>query len=194
MVLSTNPGPTPIPRRLPCENLEFQGSLAAPYWSIERPTLATLKECEIGSLGREGVNMVVELCRLLIWWSTFSFHGASGECHRGRDLETSDGGSSLCGEEELALLIRDLEQLHVRWGDCIGELQSLTFQGENPRSGLNWFCLAMALLKALFCEWGLSSNWKFKMHDRAATVLVHCSVLGGVTFGKARLLVLSWWC
>jgi hypothetical protein len=108
--------------------------------------LATLKECEIGILGREGVNMVVELCRLLISWIMFSFYGASGKCHRGRDLETSDGGSSFCGEEELALLIRDLEQRHVRWDDCTGEVQSLIFQGENPRSGLNWFCLAMALL------------------------------------------------
>jgi hypothetical protein len=25
-----------------------------------------------------------------------------------------------------------------------------TFQDENPRSGLNWLCLAMSLLKALF--------------------------------------------
>jgi hypothetical protein len=30
------------------------------------------------------------------------------------------------------------------------------FQGESPRSGLNWLYLAMALLKALFCELGLS--------------------------------------
>jgi hypothetical protein len=38
------------------------------------------------------------------------------------------------------------------WGDNIGEVQSPTFQGENPRSDLNWLCLAMALLKALFGE------------------------------------------
>ena len=31
-----------------------------------------------------------------------------------------------------------------------GEVQSSTFQGENPRSGLNWLCLAMILLEALF--------------------------------------------
>jgi hypothetical protein len=67
-----------------------------------------------------------KLCRLLISRSTFSFHGASGECHGGRDLWTSDGGSSLYGEEELALLIRDLEQRHVSGGDCTGEVQSLT--------------------------------------------------------------------
>jgi hypothetical protein len=35
-------------------------------------------------------------------------------------------------------------------GDNTRELQSLTFQGENARSGLNWFYLAMVLLKVLF--------------------------------------------
>jgi hypothetical protein len=34
-------------------------------------------------------------------------------------------------------------------GDNIGEAQSLTFQDENPRFGLYWLCLAMALLKIL---------------------------------------------
>jgi hypothetical protein len=47
-------------------------------------------------------------------------------------------------------LICDLEQLHDSGGDCIGEVHSLIFQDENPRSGLNWLCLAMSLLKALF--------------------------------------------
>jgi hypothetical protein len=47
---------------------------------------------------------------------------ASGECHGGRDLWTSDGGSSLCGEEELSLLIHDLEQRHVSGGECTGEV------------------------------------------------------------------------
>jgi hypothetical protein len=32
----------------------------------------------------------------------FSFHGAGGECHGSQDLSTSNGGSSLCGDEELA--------------------------------------------------------------------------------------------
>jgi hypothetical protein len=31
-----------------------------------------------------------------------------------------------------------------------GEVQSLTFKGENSRSDLNWLCMAMALLNALF--------------------------------------------
>jgi hypothetical protein len=37
-------------------------------------------------------------------------------------------------------------------GGTIGEVHSLTLQGENPRCGLYWLCLAMTLLKALFCE------------------------------------------
>jgi hypothetical protein len=31
-----------------------------------------------------------------------------------------------------------------------GEVETLTFQDENPRSGLNCLCLTMALLNALF--------------------------------------------
>jgi hypothetical protein len=45
-------------------------------------------------------------------------------------------------------------------GDGTGEVQGLILQGENPRSGLNWLCLAIALLKALFCERGLFSRVK----------------------------------
>jgi hypothetical protein len=44
-------------------------------------------------------------------------------------------------------VIRALEQRHASGGDCTREVHSLTFQGENPRFGLNWFCLAMSLLK-----------------------------------------------
>jgi hypothetical protein len=45
-------------------------------------------------------------------------------------------------------------------GDSTGEVQGLTLQGENPRSGLNWLCLVIALLRALFCEHGLFSGVK----------------------------------
>jgi hypothetical protein len=47
-------------------------------------------------------------------------------------------------------VICDLEQWYASGGDYTGEVQSLTFQDENPKSGLNWLCLAMALLKTLF--------------------------------------------
>jgi hypothetical protein len=30
-----------------------------------------------------------------------------------------------------------------KWGDNIGELQSLNYQDENSRSGLNWLCLTI---------------------------------------------------
>jgi hypothetical protein len=42
-------------------------------------------------------------------------------------------------------VICDLEQRLASGGDCTGEVQNLAFQGENPRSGLNWLCLAMLL-------------------------------------------------
>jgi hypothetical protein len=42
------------------------------------------------------------------------------------------------------------QQQYESGGDSTGEVQSLDFQGENPRSGLNWLYLAMTLLKALF--------------------------------------------
>ena len=38
----------------------------------------------------------------------------------------------------------------VSGGDITGEVHRLILQGENPRSGLHWLCLTMALLKALF--------------------------------------------
>jgi hypothetical protein len=45
-------------------------------------------------------------------------------------------------------------------GNSTGEVQCPTLQGENPRSGLNWLCLAIASLRALFCECGLFSGVK----------------------------------
>jgi hypothetical protein len=87
-----------------------------------------------------------------------------------------------------------LEQRYASGADSTGEVQSPTLQSENPRSGLNWLCLAMTLLKTLFCERGLSSWCKPKIYDRATTVLMCYFLLGGVAFGEARLPVLSWWC
>jgi hypothetical protein len=42
------------------------------------------------------------------------------------------------------------QQQYASGGVNTGEVQSLTFQDENPRSSLNWLYLAMSLLKALF--------------------------------------------
>jgi hypothetical protein len=87
-------------------------------------------------------------------------------------------------------IIDTLETYH----DCTGEVHSLTFQGENPRSGINWLCLTMVLLKALFWEGGLSLGWKPKTFDRATIALVLCSFVAGIAYGEVGLLVLSWWC
>jgi hypothetical protein len=43
-----------------------------------------------------------------------------------------------------------LQQWYACGGGSTGEVRSLTSQGENPRSGLNWLCLTMFLLEALF--------------------------------------------
>jgi hypothetical protein len=42
------------------------------------------------------------------------------------------------------------QQQYESGGGNTSEVQSLTSQDENPRSGLNWLCMAMALLKTLF--------------------------------------------
>jgi cytochrome oxidase assembly protein ShyY1 len=36
------------------------------------------------------------------------------------------------------------------WGGSTGRVHNFIFQDENPRYNLNWFCLAVVLLKALF--------------------------------------------
>jgi hypothetical protein len=80
-----------------------------------------------------------------------TFHGeVRGRQYHGiRDKRTSNGGSSLCkvrnwlGDSGLVATLQ-------RGGDNLGEVRNLTFQGKNPRSDLDWLCLAMASLKALF--------------------------------------------
>jgi hypothetical protein len=47
--------------------------------------------------------------------------------------------------------------------DSTREIQCLNLHGENSRSCFNWLCLAMNLLKALFCECGFSPGWKHKV-------------------------------
>jgi hypothetical protein len=48
--------------------------------------------------------------------------------------------------------------------------------------------MEIALLKALFCELGLSSiRGKSKIFGRATTMLVHHFLVGGITFGESLL-------
>ena len=74
----------------------------------------------------------------------------SGECHESRDRRTRNGDLTLGGDEELAWSFRTRMQRNGSGGDSTAEVQSSSFQGENPRSGLNWLYLAMTLLKTLF--------------------------------------------
>jgi hypothetical protein len=77
-------------------------------------------------------------------------------------------------------------------GDNIGIVLSPTFQGKNLRYGLNWLCVTMALLKALFCERGSSRGWKPMIYDQVTMVLLYRFVLGGVTIkevGQNRSLL-----
>jgi hypothetical protein len=53
-------------------------------------------------------------------------------------------------------VFRASQQRYESGGDNTGEVQSPTFQGENPRSGLNWLCLAMSLVEAFVLRAGTS--------------------------------------
>jgi hypothetical protein len=72
------------------------------------------------------------------------------------------------------------------------EVQSSIIQCENPRSSLNWLCLAMFLLKHCFeSEDFLQGDRIPKIYDRMTAAFVHCFLLGGVAYGEDDLLVLS---
>jgi hypothetical protein len=67
-------------------------------------------------------------------------------------------------------------------GDNTREVQSPTLHGENPRSGLDWLCLTITLLKTLFYERWFSPGWRWR---RLCTV----------SFLEASLLEkLDFWC
>jgi hypothetical protein len=75
---------------------------------------------------------------------------ASGECHGSRDLWTGHGGLSLCAEVDLAGVSR-LGATSLKVGAAAQEkFKVLLFRMKNVRSGLNWLCLIVTLLKALF--------------------------------------------
>ena len=84
-----------------------------------------------------------------------------------------------------------LVEASTNGGGNIGGVQSLIFQGENSKSGLNWLYLALALLKSLFWKCGLSPGWKHKIFDRVATMLLQCFLLEGITFWEYGLRMLS---
>jgi hypothetical protein len=102
------------------------------------------------------------------------------------DWRTSNGGSSPCTVEELAWCSEFGSSMTV------GAAPQVKFS-ENPRSGLNWLCMAMTLLQALFWERGLSLGWKPKIFDQATMEFVQCSHFKGVAFGEPEVQMLSWW-
>jgi hypothetical protein len=74
-----------------------------------------------------------------------------------RDEKYHEGRfGGLAMEVRVSALLRDLlgvlilQQQYDSGSGNTCEVQSLTFQDENPRCGINWLCLTMALLKALF--------------------------------------------
>jgi hypothetical protein len=82
------------------------------------------------------------------------------------------------------LTIRDLEQQYRKRGD--------NTRGIQIWSNLNWSCLAITLLKALFCKEDFLQEEETKIHDRARMTLVYCFFFEDVVFEEAGLLVLSW--
>jgi hypothetical protein len=71
----------------------------------------------------------------------------------------------------------------------------LPSRGENPRCGLNWLCLAMALFKALFLgatTFIQGENLRSMIERRRRLCAVF--FLEASFFGELALLVLSRWC
>jgi hypothetical protein len=86
-----------------------------------------------------------------------------------------------------------IQEWLVCGGDYTWDVQSLIFQGENLRYGLNWLCgivLVQSIVLRVRTFWG----WKPNIYDRAVAVVVHCFLLQGVGYGEYTILVLSWWC
>jgi hypothetical protein len=83
---------------------------------------------------------------------------ASGECHGSQALGTSNGGSSLCGNEEVALWFMTHTRGMESEDKSTWEIEGPALQNEDPMSGLNWLYVVMALLKALLCA--LFPSWR----------------------------------
>jgi hypothetical protein len=90
-------------------------------------------------------------------------------------------------------MIRDLWQRHRQVGATVQEkyvVQScrVKIQGLALVScAWQWPCWTHCFVSGDFLQ-----GWKPKVYDRATMALVHCFLLGGIAFGEAGLLVLSW--
>jgi hypothetical protein len=101
---------------------------------------------------------------------------ASGECHGCQVMGTSNGCSSLYGDENL---LRDLWPVAAapKVG-ATGEVQSRTLQRENLMFGLNWLCWQWPCWRYCFVSADFYPGWKPKIYNRATTTLVYCFLLG----------------
>jgi hypothetical protein len=83
----------------------------------------------------------------------------------------------------------DLKQRYVSGDDCTGEVHSLIFKGESPRSGLNWLHLAMSLSRYCF------ESEVFLQGENLRSMIGRRQRLCTVTFLEASLLEkLNFWC
>ena len=62
-------------------------------------------------------------------------------------------------------MFRVSQQQYASGGDNTCEVQSLTFQDENPRSGLKWLCLAMTLSEGIVLRAGTIFRTKIQGLD-----------------------------
>jgi hypothetical protein len=67
-------------------------------------------------------------------------------------------GNFLCSITMTLFWFTDMRDMRDRHGHA--RTAKPTLQSENPRSSRNWLCLAITLLKILFCERELSSRVK----------------------------------
>jgi hypothetical protein len=97
-------------------------------------------------------------------------------------VRTSDGGWSPDGDDDLAWWSVTWSSGMSMWERQHTRNLESKLADETPRTGFNWLCPAIALLKSLFCECGVSPRWKSIIYDRCV-----CTVV----FGEDGLLVLS---
>ena len=92
-----------------------------------------------------------KLCYLLPSWDMFS---SMGKSEVENIMEAEIGGLVMVIGVFVAMRnllgVSDFVAAVCKWGGSTCAVQSFISQGENPRSGLDWLCLAMVLLKTLF--------------------------------------------
>jgi hypothetical protein len=109
---------------------------------------------------------------------------ASGECHGCRVLENCIGGLSLFSKEELALWFLTCSIDMVRRATVHEKFKVRPCRVKTQGLALIGCAWQLPFWRHCFMSADFSPGWKPKIYDRATTVLVHCSLLGGVAFWK----------